>query len=81
MGALGDECVERCNTAFLEEFGCDRKKKMRVIVAGLVGNDGEDSFARLNDVERFTNYGSQCACTEVALCRTLSNHTRCKQFC
>ena len=51
--ALRDKRVERCDTAFVEEIRSDREELVRVIVARLVRDDGEDSFTRPDDIESF----------------------------
>jgi hypothetical protein len=56
MSALRDECIERRDPAFSQEFTCDWEKEMSVIVARLVGDDCENSLAWLDHVESLFNY-------------------------
>lgn len=49
--ALRHECIERCDTASGEEFISDWEKLVCVIVARLVGDDGEHALTALDDVE------------------------------
>ena len=56
MRALGYERVERRNPAPRQKLRRQRKQNVGVVVACFVGNDGEDAFAGLDDVEGFVNY-------------------------
>src|SRR5262245_4861947 len=53
--ALGHKRVERCDAAFGEKLSRYWKKQVCVVVACLVGNDCENAFAWLDNVEGLLN--------------------------
>src|SRR5215218_3703448 len=57
--ALRDECVEDSDSAFRQELAGGRKEFVRVIVARLVRDDGEDALTGLDDVEGLFDCGRQ----------------------
>src|SRR5437868_4939236 len=55
MCSLGNECVEKLNTSFLQDRRSRRKKNVGVITTGLVRNDGQNSCAGLDTRECIFN--------------------------
>ena len=55
MRTLGHEHVETSNTTLAKNFVHERKKKVGVVVARFVGNNGEDTFAALDYVKSFVD--------------------------